>query len=79
MNFQVRALPPDQFDAWAKSTRASGQALDATRYVALARQSIERTPLRFAVADEALFDKIVRLEIPPAPGPELEHAGAKER
>jgi len=79
MNFPVRALPPDQFDAWVKSTRASGEALDAKRYVGLARQSIERTPLRFAVADPALFDKIVRRVIAPGPGPELEHAGAKER
>ena len=79
MNFQVRALPQDEFETWAKSTRASGQPLDASRYVALARQSVERTPLRFAVADTALFDKIVRQAIPPGPGPELEHAGAKER
>src|SRR5215831_17134398 len=46
MNFQVRAVPQDEFETWAKSTRASGQPLDASRYVALARQSVERTPLQ---------------------------------
>jgi cytochrome o ubiquinol oxidase subunit II len=79
MNFPVRALPPDQFDAWVKATRASGEALDTRRYVALARQSVERTPLHFAVADAELFDKIVRQVIAPGPGPELERPGAKER
>jgi len=78
MHFQVRALPSTQFDAWAAATRNSGSALDASTYAALARQGVERTPLRYALADTALFDKIVRQAVPPGPGPQLEHASTRE-
>jgi len=79
MNFRVRALAPAEFDAWARSTRSAGKPLDSANYAALMRQSIEATPLRYAAVEAGLFDRIVRQALPPGPGPELEHAGAKEK
>jgi cytochrome o ubiquinol oxidase subunit 2 len=79
MEFQVRALPKDQFDAWLASARAGGPSLDAAAYSALMKQSVERKPLLFSTVEEGLFRRIVHQNIPPAPGPALEGGGAREK
>ena len=79
MNFQVRALPLAEFDSWARSTRGAGKPLDTASYTALMRQSVERSPFRYAAVEAGLFERIVRRAVPPGPGPELEHGGAKEK
>jgi cytochrome o ubiquinol oxidase subunit 2 len=79
MEFQVRALPADQFAAWATSSRAAGPSLDVAAYTKLMQQSIERKPLLFSAVEDGLFHRIVNQNIPPAPGPALEGGGAREK
>ena len=75
MQFDVRALPADQFAAWVLATRGSGAALDAASYAALARQSVAVKPTSFGSAEPGLFDKIVAQQLAPGPGPGTERQG----
>jgi cytochrome o ubiquinol oxidase subunit II len=70
MHFDVRALPADQFASWVTTTRGTGQALDATSYASLEKQSTKVAPYTYSNADRELFQKIVSQEISPAPGPQ---------
>ena len=79
MNFKVRALPADQFDAWVASTRGAGRALDTAGYTKLMQQSVEPNPLLFGAVEDGLFHRIVHQKIPPARGPALEGGGAREK
>ena len=78
MHFEVRALPADQFGAWADSTRAAGEALDTASYIALAKQSVNIAPTTYRSVEDGLFRKIVSLELAPGPGPTTEHSGATQ-
>ncbi|MDQ2733662.1 MAG: ubiquinol oxidase subunit II [Pseudomonadota bacterium] len=78
MRFEVRALPPDRFAAWAAATRNVGPALDATSYPVLARQSSNLKPWSFGRAEPGLFRKIVLQQLAPGPGPGTERAGVAE-
>ncbi|MEO5843808.1 MAG: ubiquinol oxidase subunit II [Caldimonas sp.] len=69
MNFKVRALPAEQFDAWLALTRAAGRSLDAASYAKLMQQSVEPNPVLFSSVETGLFDRIVHQRIPPGPGP----------
>jgi len=79
MHFPVRAVPAGQFEAWVTETRAAKRPLDGAGYTVLARQSVEPRPIRFSAVEDDLFDRIVRRELEPGPGPALEHGGAKEK
>ncbi|MDQ6681554.1 MAG: ubiquinol oxidase subunit II [Pseudomonadota bacterium] len=79
MHFEVRALPVDQFDAWVTSMRAAGRSLDAGTYAALMKQSVEPRPIAYSAVEAGLFESVVKQRIPPAPGPELERAGARQK
>jgi len=70
MHFEVRAVPPEQFDAWIEDTRKTGPALDPASYAQLARQSMNTSPFTFRAADPALFQQIVTQHLPPGPGPQ---------
>jgi len=70
MHFEVRAVPPEQFDAWIEDTRKTGPALDPARYAELAKQSMNTSPFTFRAADPALFQQIVTQQLPPGPGPQ---------
>ena len=78
MHFEVRALPADGFAAWLNATRKSGGALDADRYTALARQSINLPVSTFGQVDPDLFAKVVSQQIAPGPGPGTTQDGAAE-
>jgi cytochrome o ubiquinol oxidase subunit 2 len=78
MRFEVRALPADQFAAWAAATRNIGPTLDAASYAALTKQSSNLKPSSFGSADPGLFRKIVLQQLPPGPGPGTERAGVAE-
>ncbi len=76
MHFAVRALDAPAFAAWVASTRSQGGApLDAAGYAALARQSVNHPPTRFAAVAPDLFDRIVDQTLPPGPGPGLKSPG----
>lgn len=79
MNFQVRALPSEQFGAWVASTRAVGRSLDAASYTRLMQQSVEPGPVLFSDVESGLFERIAQQHIPPGPGPALEGGGAREK
>jgi len=73
MHFNVRALPADQFTAWAQQTHSTGPVLDTGSYAALVKQSVAGTPFTYRDADPALFQQIVAQIVPPGPGPEIGH------
>jgi cytochrome o ubiquinol oxidase subunit 2 len=70
MHFVVHALPLAQFAAWADRTRGAGPVLDDAAYAELARQSSRIAPFTFRQVGPGLFDRIVRQQLPPAPGPQ---------
>jgi cytochrome o ubiquinol oxidase subunit II len=70
MHFEVRALPADQFAAWAEATRNKGPTLDAASYAVLAKQSLNVAPFTYGSADPKLFQQVVLQKLPPGPGPE---------
>jgi cytochrome o ubiquinol oxidase subunit 2 len=70
MYFEVRAVPPEQFDAWIEDTRKTGPTLDPASYAELTRQSMNTRPFTFRAADPALFGQIVTEQLPPGPGPQ---------
>jgi cytochrome o ubiquinol oxidase subunit 2 len=79
MNFQVRALPADDFNAWLKSARDGNRRLDSAGYTALARQGSPVAPTLYAAVDADLFHRIVMQALPPGPGPEIGREGASEK
>jgi cytochrome o ubiquinol oxidase subunit 2 len=78
MRFEVRSLPAEGFAAWVAATRGAGEMLDAARYGALMKQSINVPPATFAGVDADLFRKIAMREIGSGPGPETKQGGAAE-
>jgi cytochrome o ubiquinol oxidase subunit 2 len=74
MQFEVKSVAPDAFDAWAAADKRSGPTLDRTAYAALARQSQQVAPISYGRVDPSLFTAIATQTIPPAPGPVLENA-----
>lgn len=78
MHFDVHALPSAEFDAWIATTRREGQVFTADSYSALAKQSVNVPVMAYQGVDPALFDNIVRLALPPGPGPATAHAGAQQ-
>ncbi len=69
MNFNVRAVPQDQFAAWVDTTRQSGDTLDDPAYRALSKQSVEAKPFTYRDVSPGLFDRVVDQTLPPGPGP----------
>ena len=45
MHFKGQALPTDQFEAWVKGARGSGQVLDGQTYAQLTKQSSYVAPV----------------------------------
>ena len=78
MHFALRSVSPDEFAAWAKSTRGSGPALEDAAYTALARQSANVPPSTFGGVAPDLFGRVLRHELAPGPGPGTVRGGAAE-
>ena len=76
MRFEVEALPPAAWSAWAAGARGRGDALDARAYQALAQRGVVKAPLAYGAVDPGLFDAVVKLSAPPA---ELPHTAGKSR
>src|SRR4051812_38601980 len=76
MQFQVQALPADQFAMWAQGARGRGPALDARGYAELSRPSSYVKPMTYGAVAAGLFDAIVanRTAIP-LPPPEHNQPG----
>ena len=78
MHFDVRALAANDFAAWVNTVRDEPARLDGDRYRALAQQSIADPKAVFGLVDQDLFRRIVTQDLPPGPGPALEHRGAAQ-
>ncbi len=70
MRFTTRAVPSDEFAAWASAARGAGPPLDRAAYANLARQSQNVAPASYGAVDPSLFQAIATGAVPPGPGPE---------
>jgi cytochrome o ubiquinol oxidase subunit 2 len=77
MHFAVKALAPDRFDAWVLQAHTKTSRLDKSAYTALAQQSIKDPISIYGSVDAGLFDRVVRGELVPGPGPRTEDHGAR--
>ncbi|MFL6745676.1 MAG: ubiquinol oxidase subunit II [Sphingomicrobium sp.] len=73
MQFKVRALPADQFAAWAQGARGQGGALDGRAYAELSEPSSYVRPMTYGAVAPGLYDAIVANRAPPNPVPPPEH------
>jgi cytochrome o ubiquinol oxidase subunit 2 len=64
MQFQVQALPTDQFAMWAQGARGAGQALDGRAYAELSKPSSYVKPMTYGAVAPGLFDAIVNDKVP---------------
>ena len=69
MHFNLRATPPDQFNAWVAAARGSGPTLDPASYADLAKQSSDVKPYTYRSVEPGLFQAVVTQAIAAAPGP----------
>jgi len=70
MHFKTEAVPKADFDAWTTETsEGSGPTLSSQAYKNLSVQSTNVAPFTYSSVEPGLFDKIVRQELPPGPGP----------
>jgi cytochrome o ubiquinol oxidase subunit 2 len=79
MAFEIDAVTPAQFGAWAAGTRGKGPVLDATAYRALLRQSANVKPYAYGSVTPRLFDAIALQKLPPGPGPDGDVKNAEVR
>jgi len=59
MQFDVRAVPEEEYQAWLTSTRAGTERLDAVRYAQLAAPSLHDEPATFGQVTAGLFNGIL--------------------
>ena len=73
MQFQVRAVPADQFAAWAQSAHSSALKLDGAGYAELSKPSSYVKPMTYGAVAPGLYDAIVANGAPPNPVPPQQH------
>ncbi|HEX6661712.1 MAG TPA: ubiquinol oxidase subunit II [Sphingomicrobium sp.] len=69
MQFQVQALPPDQFAMWAQGSRGQGAVLDGRGYAELSKPSSYVKPTIYGAVAPGLFEAIVANRVPANPVP----------
>lgn len=69
MQFQVQALPADQFAIWAQGAHASALRLDGASFAELSKPSSYVKPITFGTVVPGVFDAIVANRSPPNPVP----------
>ena len=70
MHFDVHAVTPAAFAAWADQTRRAGPVLGDAAYAALAEQSANVRPFTYRDVSPDLFEHVVQQHLAPGPGPE---------
>jgi cytochrome o ubiquinol oxidase subunit 2 len=73
MQFQVQALPADQFAMWAQGAHASALKLDGPGYAQLSKPSSYVKPITYGAVAPGLFDAIVANRTPSNPVPPPQH------
>jgi cytochrome o ubiquinol oxidase subunit 2 len=63
MQFVVKSVPPDDFNAWLDQVRGSGSALDDAGYAELAKPSTAVPPATYHSVDPKLFEHIIDLTV----------------
>jgi cytochrome o ubiquinol oxidase subunit 2 len=69
MAFDLHAVTPEQFAAWATATSASGPVLDEAAYRNLLTQSKSVKPYTYRAVQRDLYGDIVLQRLPPGEGP----------
>jgi cytochrome o ubiquinol oxidase subunit II len=70
MNFEMHAVTPADFAAWAEATRSTGPELDDASYRTLLRQTENVTPYTYRAVQAGLFDAVLVQKLPPGDGPQ---------
>ena len=78
MHFDVKSVTPEQFAKWVNHAREVGPRLDGDKYTALAKQSVKDPVSIFGLVDIDLFDRVVKGDLAPGPGPGTEDRGAHQ-
>jgi cytochrome o ubiquinol oxidase subunit 2 len=73
MQFEVQALPADQFAIWAQGAHGSALKLDGPSYAALSKPSSYVKPMTYGAVAPGLFDAIVANRAPANPVPAQMH------
>ena len=73
MQFQVHALPPDQFATWAQTAHGSSLHLDGAAYAELSKPSSYVKPMTYGAVAPGLYDAIVANRAPANPIPPPQH------
>jgi cytochrome o ubiquinol oxidase subunit 2 len=76
MAFDVQAVSPEQFTAWAATTRSQGPVLDDAAYRGLLKQRQDVSPYTYRAVQAGLFEEIVGQKLPPGEGPQTTHTAA---
>jgi cytochrome o ubiquinol oxidase subunit II len=71
MGFKVRAVPADEFAAWAQGAHGSALKLDGAGYAELSRPSSYVKPMTYGAVAPGLFDAIVANRAPMLHLPEV--------
>jgi cytochrome o ubiquinol oxidase subunit 2 len=72
MAFDLHAVTPEQFSAWATAASDSGPVLDEAAYRNLLTQSQNVTPYTYRSVQRDLYGDIVSQRLPPGEGPPTE-------
>src|SRR5215204_393510 len=72
MQFTLRAVSNDAFDAWVRTAQEAGAALDKDCYTRLAKPSANVSPATYRLTEANLFHLVASRALPPAPGPTAE-------
>lgn len=79
MAFEVHALTPAKFAAWAQQSQGRGAVLDDAAYRALLQQSQNVAPYTFGSVRAGLFADVVMQKLPPGEGPRAGRPGPAVR
>lgn len=71
MYFDVEAVTPDEFTAWAAATRTRGPSLDDRAYEELRHQSQHVAPYTYREVVGSVFHDITAKKLPPGEGPSV--------
>jgi cytochrome o ubiquinol oxidase subunit 2 len=69
MAFDLHAVTPEQFSAWATATSAAGPVLDEPAYRNLLMQTQNVKPYTYRAVEHDLYRDIVSQRLPPGDGP----------
>jgi cytochrome o ubiquinol oxidase subunit II len=69
MAFDLHAVTPEQFSAWATATSAAGPVLDEPAYRNLLMQTQNVKPFTYRAVEHDLYRDIVSQRLPPGDGP----------